>query len=72
MMKNLLDYLKSKWDTATLMAIYLALGGAFILAFCIISAKRQEAEQYCTDHRAILITDKSGTYYCIKEKSIVK
>ena len=72
MMKNLLNYLKSKWDVATLMAIYFVLAGAFISAWLIINGNRQEAEQYCTNHHAILITDKGGTYYCINEKSIVK
>ncbi len=72
MMKNLSNYLKSKWDVATLIAIYLILASSFGFALTVINHQRLEAEQYCTNHHAILITDKSGTYLCIKEKSIVK
>lgn len=41
-------------------------------AYTIIRDKRLAAEEHCERYHAILITDKSGTYYCIKEKSIVK
>ena len=71
-MKNLINLLKSKWDTATLIAIYLVLGSTFGLALTIINHKRQEAQDHCERYHAVLITDKSGTYYCIKEKSIIK
>jgi len=71
-MKNLLNKLKNKWDIATLIAIYLILGGTFISALVIINSKREQAELYCSNHHAIMITDKSGTYICIKEKSVVK
>jgi len=71
-MKNLLNYLKSKWDVATLISIYLMLAGTFGMALTIINVKRQEAEAHCTNKHGILITDKSGEYYCIKEKSVIK
>jgi hypothetical protein len=41
-------------------------------AYTIIRDKRLEAQDHCERYHAILITDKSGAYICIKEKSIVK
>lgn len=69
---KILNYLKSKWDVATLIAIWLVLGGMGGVAYSVITAKRQEVEIHCVSKHGILFTDRTGEYICIREKAIVK
>lgn len=71
-MKNLLNKLKSNTGNIVVWSSYLVLFIASATAYTIIRDKRLEAQDHCERYHAILITDKSGAYICIKEKSIVK
>ena len=71
-MKNLLNKLKNNTNNIIVWSGYLVLFIASATAYTIIRDKRLAAEEHCERYHAILITDKSGTYYCIKEKSIIK
>ena len=58
------------------MIVLWSIYGAFFVvvatAYNIIKSERDQRQEYCDNRSGILIQDKSGEFYCIRQKSIIK
>ena len=41
-------------------------------AFAVIKHDREKREEHCDNRHGILIQAKTGEFYCIREKSVIK
>ena len=60
------------WEQFTINVMWILLLLFAVASFGVIYTTNKEARDDCTEKRGIAIQSKTGEFYCIKEKSIIK
>ena len=60
------------WELFTIRVMWVLMFLYVVAAFGLINAERTERQNACDDKHGVIIQSKSGEFYCIKEKSIIK
>lgn len=63
---------KIDWDLFTIRVMWVLMFVYVVAAFGALNAERTERQNACDNKHGIVIQSKSGEFYCIKEKSIIK
>lgn len=63
---------KIDWEAFVIKMIYALMVLYVVAAFGALNAERTARQSACDDKHGVVIQSKSGEFYCIKEKSIIK
>ena len=69
----MLDRLKRiDWELFTIRLMYFLMVLYVVAAFGALNAERTERQSMCDNKHGIVIQSKSGEFYCVREKAIIK
>ena len=60
------------WEQFTINIMWVLMFVYVIAAFGVINAERTERQNACDNKHGIVIQSKSGEFYCVREKAIIK